>query len=109
MKFRAYELSIELIHALRDCVKRIRTFDRDLSNQITRAASGIALNLAEGSGREMGDRMQLFRTALGSAKEVKAALEVASGWGWLPTDEARQSLVILDELLRICWRLTHPR
>ena len=48
-------------------------------------------------------------TALGSAKEVKAALEVAHGWGWLSEADATKPLAILDQLLAICWRLTHPK
>ena len=57
----------------------------------------------------MGDRMQLFRTAHGSAKEVKAALEVAHAWGWLTEADAKKPAEILDQILAICWRLTHPK
>jgi hypothetical protein len=38
---------------------------------------------------------------------VKAALEIARAWGWI--DEANEPRAILDRLLAILWRLTHPR
>jgi four helix bundle protein len=102
-------MSIDLASELATPAKKIKMHDRDLANQLTRAATSIALNLSEGSGREMGDRMQLFRTALGSAKETKTALDLARAWGWLSTEDTRKPLALLDQILAICWRLTHPR
>ena len=48
-----------------------------------------------------------YAIAHGSANEVKAALAVARAWGWL--DEAKAPAEILDRLLALLWRLTHPR
>jgi four helix bundle protein len=107
--FDAYRAAIELIECLRVLVKKIRMHDRDLTNQITRAASSIALNLAEGRRREKGDRLQLFATAHGSAGEVKAALEIARSWEWVSEDESKPALELLDRVLAMCWRLTHPK
>ena len=43
------EVSFELIAALRPLVPRIKRQDRALADQLTRAASSIALNVAEAS------------------------------------------------------------
>jgi hypothetical protein len=47
--FIAYEVSLELIRSLRDIVPKIKKFDRDLADQIHRAATSVTLNLGEGS------------------------------------------------------------
>ena len=45
----AYEVSIELIGALRELLPVIKRHDRDLADQIHRAATSVALNLGEGA------------------------------------------------------------
>jgi four helix bundle protein len=64
-------------------VERIERNDRDLVRQMKRAASSVALNIAEGLGSQAGNRELRFQTALGSAREVMACLEVAEAWGYL--------------------------
>jgi four helix bundle protein len=48
MAFVVAQLSIELVEALRPLVPRIRRCDRSLADQLVRAASSVALNIAEG-------------------------------------------------------------
>ncbi len=48
-----------------------------------------------------------YESAHGSANEVKAALAVATSWGWI--DDAKLQLEILDRLLALLWRLAHGR
>jgi four helix bundle protein len=55
--------------------------DRELLGQLKRAASSVALNIAEGLGSRAGNRELRFQTALGSAREVRACLDVAAAWG----------------------------
>ena len=105
--FIAYEVSIELVTSLREVVPTIERFDRDLADQLRRAASSVVLNLAEGSRSSKGNKQRHFALAHGSASEVKAALQLARAWGWI--EEARAPSAILDRLLALIWRLTHPR
>jgi four helix bundle protein len=91
MAFVAYDLSIDLIRGLRGPLAKIRRHDADLTKQLSRAASSVALNLAEGSGRAGADRRHLYRIALGSLHEVRAALDVATAHGWLDDDRAREA------------------
>ena len=49
--FITYNVSVDLIRQLRDVVAAIKRYDRDLADQLQRAASSVALNLSEGQSR----------------------------------------------------------
>ena len=105
--FITYGVSIDLIRNLRDIVPAIKRHDRDLADQIQRAASSVALNLNEGQRRTAGNQRNHYEIAHGSANEVKAALDLAEAWGWLgDTAVPRKTL---DRLLGLLWGLTHPQ
>ena len=74
---------IQVIGRLRPIVDIIARRDRALADQIRRAASSVALNLAEGAGSSGGNRRARYETALGSTQEVRVALEVAAAWGYV--------------------------
>jgi four helix bundle protein len=80
---RVYQEAIEMNRTLARVARRIERHDRDLMRQLKRAASSVALNIAEGLGTLAGNRELRFQTALGSAREVRACLDVASAWGYL--------------------------
>jgi four helix bundle protein len=105
--FIAYEVSVELVRSLRDLVPIVERSDRDLGDQIRRAASSVVLNLAEGQRSMKGNKQKHYALAHGSANEVKAGLQIAVAWGWV--GDAKEPLAILDRLFAILWRLTHPR
>ena len=105
--FIAYEVSIQLVDSLRPLVPVIERNDRDLADQLRRAASSVVLNLAEGQRSGKGNKQKHYAIAHGSANEVKAALALARAWGW--ADQTEEPRVILDRLLALLWRLTHAR
>ena len=105
--FVTYQVSLELVGSLREIVNVIERSDRDLADQLRRAASSVVLNLSEGSRSSKGNKAKHFAIAHGSASEVKAALELARAWGWI--GDAQRPREILDRLLALLWRLTHPR
>jgi four helix bundle protein len=108
-KFETYEVSLELIPALRPLVEAIALHDRSLSEQIRRAGSSVPLNVAEGARRSGRDRNHAYRIAAGSAAEVRAALAVARGWGYVDSARAAAADALLDRTLALLWRLTHSR
>ena len=75
-------LSLEMVAALRPLVARIRRHDRSLADQLVRAATSVALNIAEADYSDPGNRRARFFTAAGSANETRAALRVAVAWGY---------------------------
>ena len=91
--FIAYEVSLDLIRSLRDVVPLIKKFDKDLADQLHRAATSVTLNLGEGARSTSGNQRVRYESAHGSAIEVKAALAVAASWGWI--DDAKPQLEIL--------------
>jgi four helix bundle protein len=105
--FQALEVSLDLVRALRRPVALVRNRDRDLSQQIRRAASSIALNIAEGRERAGADRAHHWRVAAGSAAEVRAALRVAVAWGDVEDRDVARALELLDRVLAMLWRMTH--
>lgn len=64
------------------------------------------LNLNEGARRQKGNQQRAYEIAHGEAREVFGALECAAAWGYVIDASALRAK--LDELLAICWRLTHP-
>jgi four helix bundle protein len=80
---RIYPVIIEVLRLLRPLIALVARHDRDLTDQLRRAAASIALNVAEGSGSSGGTRQQRYRTALGSARETGACLDVALALGYV--------------------------
>jgi four helix bundle protein len=83
MRFVTYDLAIVLVRRMREPLATIRRFDPDLARQASRALASVPLNVAEANGRAGRDRVHLFRIALGSLRELGAALEVATALGCL--------------------------
>jgi four helix bundle protein len=93
-----YSTVLEIIRILRSPITVIERKDRDLARQLRRASSSIALNLAEGTYSRGKNRAARYHTALGSARETWACLEVAHAAGYIrplePALLARMNQVI---------------
>lgn len=83
MRFLAYDLALQIIRSLQSPLAIVRRHNAALAKQGTNAVDSVLLNLAEGNGRDGGDRMHHFRIALGSLREVGAVLDIAAAHGWL--------------------------
>ncbi len=108
-KFEALEIAKLAIASLKALVAKIRASDSELADQLKDAATSMVLNLGEGSRRQGRDKLQHFRIASGSAAESKVALEVAVAWGYVDATEVEGPLALIDRVLAMTWRLTHPR
>ncbi len=64
---RIYDDAIGMLEMLRTFIVTIERRDSDLARQLRRAASSVALNIAEGSYARGGNRRSLYSVALGSA------------------------------------------
>ena len=107
MPFLAYDLSLDLVRALREPLTIVRQRNADLARQLDRAADSVAQNLAEAGGRFGGDRVQLFRIAYGSLREARSSLALAVAKGWLDGSEPPHA--IADRLGAMLYRLAAPR
>ena len=106
--FIALSVSLEVIRGLRPVVSALQRVDRDLAEQVRRAASSAALNVAEGSKRAGKDRAHFYRIAAGSCAEVRAALAVSAGWGHLAAVDLVAVEQLLDRQAALLYRLA-PR
>jgi four helix bundle protein len=109
MKLEVHEVAIELISSLKPLVAIIVRHDRSLAEQIKRSGSGVALALGEGAYSRKGNQPARFQEALASAGETRTALRVALAWEYVSEAQIERALVLLDRVIGMCWRLTHPR
>jgi len=73
--FRTYQLSV-LLYRQCACLK----LPHHLQDQLLRASSSIALNLAEGNAKSsIKDQRRFFEIAFGSLREVQSILDLANG------------------------------
>jgi four helix bundle protein len=105
MTLRIYSFILETLRVLAPVMRDIAKVDADLGRQMRRAAASVALNVSEACGVDGGHRRERFRTALGSAKETRACLEVADALGYVPVDAA--IIQRLDQIAATLYRLGH--
>ena len=107
MAFQVEEMAYDLIAALGPLVSKIKRHDRALADQLTRAASSVALNIAESNYSDAGNRRARLFTAAGSANETRAVLRVATNWPYFDREAAAPARALLDRIIAILWTLTH--
>ncbi len=104
-KMNVYDRARSVVRELVPLLHSIREYDRSLADQLKRAAQSVVLNIAEARGSDAGNARARFSTACGSAKEVRAALNVASDWGYIEAHRANHLDEKLDEVCAITWSL----
>ncbi len=88
--------ALDTVRRLAPVVAAVAVKDSDLARQLRRAASSIVLNIAEAQAARDGNSRLRFRSALGSTRETRAALELAVLWGF--TKEAPELADALDRI-----------
>ena len=106
MPFQAEELSLQVIDALAPLMPRIKQRDKDLADQLRRAASSIGLNCAEASFSDPGNRRARLFTAAGSAGETRHALRQAIAWRLVTAREAERAMALLERIVAMLWKMT---
>ena len=108
-KKNVYDRARNVVRELGPLLHTIREQDKSLADQLKRAAQSVVLNIAEARGNDAGNARARFATACGSAKEVRAALNVASDWGYIEVQRAARLDDRLDAVCAITWCLSRRR
>jgi four helix bundle protein len=105
---RIYKIVLEMIALVARIADEIEKRDPDLARQLRRALSSVALNTAEGMGNTGGHKRQRYQTALGSAREVMACLDVAKAMGYIG-EIAANTLDHIDHIIATLTKLVRRR
>jgi len=91
---------------LREVLPIVRKHDKSVFEQIHRAMNSVVLNIAEADGNDGGTAKVRFASACGSAKEVRAGLQLAVAYGYVPSARVQAVDTALDEVCAMSWRLS---
>ena len=82
---------------LRQVLPVVRKRDRSLFDQVHRAMHSVVLNIAEADGNDAGTARARFASACGSAKEVRAGLQLAVAYGYVPNTRVKDVDITLPD------------
>ncbi|MGB5373030.1 MAG: four helix bundle protein [Polyangiales bacterium] len=98
--------ALQAAGGLRAVLPMVRKRDRSLFDQIHRAMNSVVLNIAEADGNDAGTARARFASACGSAKEVRAGLQLAVAYGYVASSRVTKVDTALDEICAMSWRLS---
>ncbi|UCF46509.1 MAG: four helix bundle protein [Myxococcales bacterium] len=98
--------ALQAAGGLRQLLPVVRKRDKSLFEQIHRALNSVVLNIAEANGNDAGTARTRFASACGSAKEVRAGIQLAVAYGYVPTSWISEVDIALDEICAMSWRLS---
>ena len=104
-----YGKAVEAAGEAISLVRRVPAPLRSLADQVIRSASSVPANIAEGHGRSGRDRLQHWRIAYGSAKEVDCHLRLLVHAGAIDSSRAEIALRRFDGVRAMTWRLLNPQ
>src|SRR5689334_21009677 len=105
---RIYAVVLEMVGEAAGIAERIEQRDTDLARQMRRAAASVALNTAEGMANTGGHKRQRYQTALGSAREVMACVDVAKAMRYVVEIDAG-IVDRIDHVIAVLTRLVYRR
>ena len=109
MQLKVYGVALDAVRRVGPLAQRIGRVDRDLARQLRRASASVALNLAEGETADGGNRRARFDSAMGSARESIACLEVAEALGYVGRPDIGAATDRLDQVIATLHRLRQRR
>jgi len=107
--FMALDLALQAAGTAIALVDKVPPKLRSIADQLIRSASSVPANLAEGHGRIGRARLNHYRIAYGSAKEVDVHLRILALAGAIEGSKADEALELFDRVRAMVWRLVNPR
>jgi four helix bundle protein len=106
---RIYQIALELVASVVKLARKIQEHDPDLARQMKRAVASVPLNMQEGLYSRGGNRVARFHDAMGSAKEIMAALDVSVAAEYLEPEAVLADLERIDHIVATLWNMSGPR
>ncbi|WP_437963833.1 four helix bundle protein [Sorangium sp. So ce260] len=101
-----YHCSIEFLTVALRLAAHLPRGERDLRDQLKRAAMSVPLNIAEGSGKPTtADRARFYAIARGSVMECGALVDVCRAAGFLPSADAEDAKILLVRIAAMLTRM----
>jgi len=107
--FETHSVALEAAGLAICLVRRVPAPLRSIGDQVVRAASSVPANLSEGHGRSGRDRIQHWRIAYASAREVDSHLRLLAAAKAVDGAAAARALDLFDRVRAMTWRLLHPK
>ncbi len=104
----AHEKALEAAGIAIKLVMRVPAPLKSIADQVIRSASSVPANIAEGHGRFGRDRLNHWRIAYASAKEVDSHLRLLAAAGAVNRIGAENALETFDHVRAMTWRLLNP-
>ena len=105
----AHSKAIEAAGIAIKLVMRVPAPLKSIADQVIRSASSVPANIAEGHGRFGRDRLNHWRIAYASAKEVDSHLRILTHAGAIHQSGARNAMNAFDQVRAMIWRLLNPK
>ena len=101
-KLNVYQESVNLAEKVSRLTEKFPRGSYYLSDQLNRAATSIALNIAEGNGRyHKNDRNNFFYIARGSVHECVLLIKLSCRKGLIPADEKAALFVCFESIAKM--------
>lgn len=105
----AQSVALEMIVAIKPLVDAVARHDRNLADQMRRAAQSVVLNTAEGAASRGKLEAARYHCALASTEETRAALAVAMAWGYVESGRVHACEQLLRRVGGLLWGLLRRR
>jgi four helix bundle protein len=102
-RFEAYEVSLDILRALRPVLASLQQRDHQLAGELCRAATSVPTNLAEGARHRGADRLFHYQCAAGDAAAIRSKLARAA----LPDGDAARAQELLGRVMPMISGLLH--
>ncbi len=97
-KLRAFDAAADAATEVNRLTRRIPVAHRALRDQVTRASTSVALNIAEGADEfRIGEKVRFYRMARRSAAETAGALTLLVRFGVFTPTETDRALTLLNQ------------
>src|SRR5262250_1925754 len=100
-----YQRSLEFLAVVMRLLGRLPRGEREIRDQLKRAAMSIPLNIAEGAGKPTtADRARFHSIARGSAMECSALMDVCRIAGMVAAEDADRGKALLVRIVAMLTR-----